>query len=115
MRDLATHCCTQFEDQVQSFSELATKFFPSNCRGGCVPPCQIAGCCKSKGYVTCADCSDLASCAQMADVVKKSPKTKQNLQAIADQGIKKWAETQFAAAKESKKRLLMEAVEKAFE
>jgi hypothetical protein len=114
MRDLATHCCGQFETQVQSFAELALKFFPSDCRGGCVPPCEIAKCCKSKAQTTCADCGDLAACSKVAELVKEYPEVKANLQDIAKQGIKQWAQTQFAPATGAKKRLLTEAIDKAF-
>lgn len=117
MREIATHSCAQFEQQVQSFSELAVKLFPTTnkCRDGCVPGCHFAECCKRKGYFTCADCEELLSCSKIADITKKNPKIKQNLKEIANIGIKKWAEAQYATVKSDKKRLMIEAIDRAFE
>ena len=115
MRDLATHCCAHFEDEVKSFAELAPKLFPSNCRGGCVPPCQIVKCCRAKGHTTCADCGDLDACPKIADVVKKRPELEANLKDIAREGITRWAERQYAAAREARTRSFTEAIDRAFE
>ena len=114
MRDLPTHCCTQFETQVQSFAELAPKFFASNCRGGCVPPCEIAKCCKGREHTTCAECGDLAACSKIAELAKKYPEVKVNLQEIAKHGIRQWAQAQFDAARAARKQMFTEAIEKPF-
>jgi len=117
MQEIATHSCSQFELQVQSFAELAAKLFPTtnNCRNGCVPGCHFAECCKKRDYFTCADCGELSSCAKIAEITEKTPKIKQNLKDIASVGTKKWAEAQYAAVKTERKRLIMEAVDKAFD
>jgi len=116
MRDFAAHCRAHFETEVKSFAEIAPTFFPISCRGGCVP-CEIAKCCKGKGYTTCADCGDLAGCSKIDDIAKKHPESKvrANLQDIAKQGLKQWAQAQFDAAKAAKKHVLTEAIDKALQ
>jgi hypothetical protein len=113
MRDLAMHCCGQFEAEVRSFAQVAPKLFPTNCRGGCVPPCQISKCCKGKQLRTCADCSELAGCSKIANMAKKYPEVKANLADIVKLGFEPWAQTQFDAAKAARKRSLTDAIEKA--
>jgi hypothetical protein len=113
MRDLATHCCEQFEGQVEAFGKVATKLFPTCCREGCVPPCEIAQCCKGKGHATCAACGDVETCEKIAATAKKNPKVRNNLREIAKQGLKPWAEAQLKAVKAARRRVLTEAVEKA--
>ena len=58
---------------------------------------------------------ELSSCGKIADITKKNPKIKQNLKDIASVGITKWAEAQYAAVKDVRKQLMLEAIDKAFE
>ena len=95
MRDIATRCCTQFEQQAASFGELATCLFPTHCRDGCVPPCEIAGCCRAKGFATCADCVDLDGCERFCE---RHSEAKRNLEAIRAVGLEAWAEERYADA-----------------
>ena len=111
MRDIATHYCKEFENQVASFTELTAKFFPTNCRGGCVPPCEIAGCCKGKGFFTCAECSDMEKCEKLG---KQYPKVADNLQEIRKICLKTWADKQFREVVELKQQKLIQAIKKAF-
>jgi len=111
MRDIATHCCKEFETQVASFTELTGKFFPTNCRGGCVPPCEIAGCCKGKGFFTCAECSDMEKCEKLG---KQYSKVGGNLQEIRKIGVDIWAKKQFQEVVESKQQKLIQAINKVF-
>lgn len=111
MRDIATHCCKEFEEQVDSFAQLTGKFFPSNCRGGCIPPCEIAKCCKNKGFFTCAECSDMEMCEKLE---KSDSELMKNLRHIQKMGVKSWARKQFDEVTEAKRKALLEAVNKAF-
>lgn len=113
MRDIATQCCAQFEGQVGAFASLATRLFPTHCRGGCVPPCEIAACCKSKGHATCADCGELETCGKIAGAARKHPALRGNLQAIAREGLRPWSRKQLKAARDARRRQLAAAVEKA--
>lgn len=113
MRDIATQCCAQFEGQVESFAALSTKVFPTNCRGGCVPPCDIAACCKEKGHPTCASCDEMESCEKLAGIARKYPALRDNLRTIAKQGLRAWSEAQLRDAKAARRAALAKAVDKA--
>jgi len=112
MREIATHCCEEFEGQVGSFTEFVGSLFPTWCRDGCVPTCRIAECCKEKGYSTCAECSETKTCGILAE---RYEDTKGNLEEIQRMGVKPWAEKQFTIAKEKRREALKKAVDKAFE
>ena len=112
MRGIATQCCAEFERQAAAFGELTERLFPSHCREGCVPPCQIAQCCRAKGLTTCAECGDLEACALLPET---STPTRQNLAAIAAEGLSAWAERQFTEAREAEREKLVAAVSLAFE
>lgn len=109
MRDLATRCCAHFEGEVESFAGMAQKVFPTNCRGGCVP-CEIARCCKERGYTTCAECGESETCPKLGEVAKKHPAIRANLQAIASEGVGPWSQAQLRAARAARKLQLAEAV-----
>ncbi len=113
MRDLATHCCEQFEGQVEAFGKVAAKLFPTCCRKGCVPPCEIAQCCKGKGHAACAMCGETETCEKIATLVKKKPELRTDLREITKVGLKTWAEAKLNAAKAARKQALVAAVEKA--
>jgi hypothetical protein len=110
MRDIATHCCAQFEQQVDAFGELAGRLFPTHCRDGC-HPCGIADCCRGKGYATCADCADLGGCDRL---MERHAQGRQNLSAIRAVGLEPWATEQHADAVRSWRERLVGAVEGAF-
>jgi hypothetical protein len=114
MRDIAGHCCKEFEDQVSSFCELAPKLFPSFCRGGCVPPCEVARCCSERGFFTCAECSDMETCEKLLPVLKKYPEQVKNLKGIREMGVKSWAKQPFGEATEAKRKAMVDAVDRAF-
>ena len=111
MRDIATDCCKQFENNLSSFADLSSKLFPTNCRGGCVP-CDIAKCCKDKGFFTCADCSEMETCAKLG---KQYAKVSKNLMEIKKIGAEAWAKNQYEEVIQEKKQKLIQAVNKAFE
>ena len=111
MRDIATDCCKQFEDNLSSFADLSTKLFPTNCRGGCVP-CDIAKCCKDKGFFTCAECSEMETCNKLG---KQYEKVSKNLQDIRKIGVEMWAKKQYEEVIESKRQNLVRAINKTFE
>ncbi|MBM3493896.1 MAG: DUF3795 domain-containing protein [Armatimonadetes bacterium] len=98
---------------MESFAALAPMVFPSNCKGGCVPPCDIAACCKGKGLTSCADCADMEACDKITAATKKAPKLRGNLRGIKAQGLRTWAEAQLKAAQADRRRVLVGAVEKA--
>ena len=111
MRDIATDCCEQFENNLSSFADLSSKLFPTNCRGGCVP-CDIAKCCKEKGFFTCAECSDMETCAKLG---KQYAKVSKNLMEIKKIGAEAWAKNQYEEVIQEKRQKLIQAVNKAFE
>jgi hypothetical protein len=67
--------------------------FPTHCRDGCVPPCEIARCCRDKGHVTCAECADSQGCDRFTE---RHAQAKQNLEAIRTRGLEVWAHEQYA-------------------
>ena len=44
--------------------------------------CEIRNCVKSKGYKTCADCSQMESCAILGNVLKYVPSALDNLKSL---------------------------------
>jgi len=112
MREIATHCCEEFENQVGSFTQFVGSLFPTWCRDGCVPPCEIASCCKEKGYFTCAECAEMDSCKILAERYKD---TKPNLAEIKKTGVKAWAEKQSKEAREARREALKTAIDEAFD
>jgi hypothetical protein len=111
MRDIATQCCKNFETEVTSFADLATKLFPTNCRGGCVP-CDIAKCCKEKGFFTCAECSDMETCDKLG---KHYAVVSKNLQEIRKVGAESWAKKQYEEVMETKRQKFIQAINETFE
>jgi predicted RNase H-like HicB family nuclease len=111
MRDIATDCCKQFENNLSSFANLSSKLFPTNCRGGCVP-CDIAKCCKDKGFFTCAECSEMEKCSKLG---KQYEKVSKNLMEIKRIGSESWAKNQYEEIVQEKRQKLIQAVNKAFE
>ncbi len=112
MREIATGCCAQLEQHADSFAELAGKLFPTHCRDGCVPPCEIARCCREKGFTTCAECEELDGCARFDE---RHQGARENLRDIRETGLQAWAEQQFADCMHAERKKLVEAVECAFE
>lgn len=76
---------------------------------GCVPPCEIAKCCKDKGFFTCAECPDMESCERIAE---KGMQT--SLVDIRKMGVKSWAKKQFDDAMETRRKAMLDAVNRAF-
>ena len=112
MRDIATRCCAQFEQQATSFGELAGRLFPTHCRDGCVPPCEIARCCRAKCFATCAECADLDGCDRFTE--RHAP-AKQNLDAIRTSGLEAWADEQYADVVRTRREKLVGAVDSVFD
>jgi len=112
MREIAAGCCAQLEAHAASFSELAGKLFPTHCRDGCVPPCEIARCCREKGFTTCAECGELDGCDQF---LERHQVARENLAEIREMGLQAWAERQLADAMHAERKKLVEAVERALE
>lgn len=112
MRDIATHCCKEFEDEVNSFTELAGKFFSSGCRDGCGPPCEIVKCCKDSGFFTCAECSKMNTCDKLG---KHYAKVSVNLQEIRKNGVESWAKRQFEEVMDAKRKNFVQAVNEVFD
>jgi hypothetical protein len=112
MRDIATHACAQFEGQVESFAEMATKLFPTHCRDGCVPGCAIAASCREQGYLTCAECAEMDTCETLG---KHYARVSVNLSEIRKKGVRAWAQVQFGQVVSEKRQRLLDAVNKAFE
>ncbi|MBD3183571.1 DUF3795 domain-containing protein [Candidatus Poribacteria bacterium] len=113
MRDIASQCCIDFEKDLESFNRLVSKIFPKKgCRDNCVPPCEIARCCKEKGYFTCAECSSIDTCDHLQK--PKMQEMVKNLNEIKKVGVKQWVQKQHEAAINEKRKALLDAVNKAF-
>ncbi|MBM3475601.1 MAG: hypothetical protein FJX75_20245 [Armatimonadetes bacterium] len=112
MRDIATRCCEQFDQQAASFGELAGRLFPTHCRDGCVPPCEIARCCLERSFTTCAECADLDACERFTE---RHAEAKQNLAAIRAMGLEAWAKEQYSKAVNGWREKLVGAVDAVFD
>lgn len=60
---------------------------PGCLEGGGDPNCSIRECCRQKGYVICAECTQMIDCKRL-----RQYNTKEELQKIKTIGIGKWAE-----------------------
>ena len=111
MRNMVGHVCREFDRDLESYAGFVQKGFPKCCRDHCVPPCQIAACCKEKGYRTCAECAEMETCDKLGKVrADMAP----NLQAIRDKGLDAWAEEQWRTVTAEKKDALCKAIEEAY-
>lgn len=110
IRDMAVHCCAAFDNDLNTFVGLTGKAFSPGCRAGCVPPCEIAACCRAKEHLTCAACDQMAECSKLdryRDVVAG------NLSAIREIGLERWAQEQYDETVAEKKASILAAVEAA--
>lgn len=101
--DKITDELAKWEPSFQHYKEFESvlgglvKIFgecPGCLSGGGDPNCAIRECCKPKGYVTCAECSDMETCEKLA----RYSWAKQQLQRIKSLGVDKWAEEMQAKA-----------------
>lgn len=45
----------------------------------CSDLCQVRKCVSEKGYATCADCPEIATCANLGQIFKNAPEARYNL------------------------------------
>jgi len=64
--------------------------------GGGDPNCAIRECCKPKGYVSCAECTEMEICEKLA----RYPSAKLQLKKIKSVGLDKWIEEMQTKANE---------------
>lgn len=110
IHDMAVHCCSDFDRELASLVDVAKIAFPPGCRKGCAP-CEVAPCCRDKGYLTCAECDAIEKCEK---IDKYRTVVGANLRAIRKDGLEKWAKAQHQEAIAQKKAELHAAIDGAF-
>lgn len=113
IRDMAVHCCANFDSEVASIAEIGKIAFTPGCRNGCVP-CDIPRCCKARGYMTCAECDQTATCAKLGKYPKHKGEMDANQKAIREHGLEKWAKMKYDEAIAERKASLHNAIDDAF-
>lgn len=115
IQQVVAHCCAEFDKDVSSFVDFVPKAFPRACRTGCVP-CSVKDCCKRKGYLTCAECGQTATCEHLGKLAKKyRPGIDANQKAIKEMGLEKWARMKYEEAVSAKKAALHKAIDDALQ
>lgn len=74
MRDLAGKSAEDLKAIVERCSQTLLQHFPTCCREGCVPRCDVRDCLKSKNLDRCADCGESPSCSTLQRLRKKMEK-----------------------------------------
>ena len=71
MRNLASRSAEDLRAVVDRCSQTLLQHFPTCCREGCVPRCDVRDCLKTKGLEQCSDCPDSASCETLQNMLRK--------------------------------------------
>lgn len=110
MRHLAETVADMVDATVDSLDPFVEGVFPQGCRDNCVPPCKIVACAKEKGYRTCADCGEMATCSildEHRDVVAGY------LTDIQANGIERFAEDEAHRLDQARRAKIEAAIEEA--
>jgi len=80
----------EFEQVLEAYKKLFGEC-PGCIQGGGDPECKVRICAKEKGYTTCVECKEMATC-QLLEPWRKSPKFQQRMQRIKQVGATKYAQ-----------------------
>lgn len=79
----------EFEQVLEAYAKLFDEC-PGCIGGGGDPECKVRNCAKEKGYTTCTECKEMATC-QHLEQWRKSPDFQQRMQRIKQVGAAKYA------------------------
>ena len=79
----------EFEQVLEAYKKLFGEC-PCCIQGGGDPECKVRICAKEKGYTTCVECREMATC-QPLEQWRKSPGFQQRMQRIKQVGAAKYA------------------------
>lgn len=112
MRHLAETAAGMFDASLDCLSRFTEDTFPKGCKDGCVPPCEIANCARDRGYRTCAECAEMATCTTL-DQHREA--VAEYLAAIKAQGVEAFAAEQARRLEEARRAKIETALRSATE